>query len=152
MDTLNFKSYMQRFEEEVIHEGVKRGIVGKKMQVNVREGRFACTYFARKMGTVLQFDTPFVIDYYGYLKRSKGFREQIKKKEEQIRNRQIKSIQTVVVFFASIKIEEIAEITANTYLKSDFPEFKKAILHWRGFEKENKDRPLQVVNASQGGI
>lgn len=135
MGSINFLKYMSRFEDEVICEGVKRGIIGKQMLVNVREGKFSCTKFARYMGNHLNFSTPFVLDYYGYLKRSEGFADLVREKKNQIKDRQIKCVQAKVVFFAALKIEEIAEITSDQYLRSGFSEFKKIILHWRGFEK-----------------
>jgi hypothetical protein len=138
MSNFNFKKYLQQFELEVITSGVSRETIGKTMLVNVREGRFAYTKFARLLGERVASMTPFVVDYYGYLKRSEGFINLIRSKEEAIRNRQIKSIQTTIVFFAGLKIEEIAETTNNQYLKSRFTEFKKTILYWRGFEQRSK--------------
>ena len=138
MGSLNFLKYLNKFESEVICKGVVRKSIGKKMIVNVREGRFACTRYARQIGERVDSDVPFVLDYYGYQKRSQGFIDLIRDKKKSITNRQIKSIQTRVVFFASLKIEEIAELTSNQYLRSGFSEFKKMILHWRGFEKRKK--------------
>jgi hypothetical protein len=138
MGNLNFSKYLNRFETEVVCKGVTQGIIGKVMLVNVREGKFAYTRYARFLGDQINSEVPFIIDYYGYSKRSKGFIKLIEHKEDLIRNRQIKSIQTKVVFFASIKMEEVAELTSSQYLKSVFSEFKKMILHWRGFEKRKK--------------
>jgi hypothetical protein len=148
MGSINFSKYLYKFETELVAKGVSEGIIGKESLVNVREGKFACTKFARHLGTRVESDVPFVIDYYGYLKRSNGFDNLIKSKEIAIRNRQIKSIYTTVVYFASLKIEEIAEITSSQYLKSWFPEFKKDILYRRNFEKRKKTTEEQTTARS----
>lgn len=136
MGSINFSKYLNKFESDVICVGVKQGIIGKELQVNVREGKLACTKFAKVLGSRVNSNEPFVIDYYGYLKRSNGFINLLVEEKEAIRNRQIKSIKARVVFFASLKIEEIAEITSSQYLKGGFPEFKNTVLHWRGFGKK----------------
>ena len=134
MGSLNFLKYRDKFESEVVCAGVSQGKIGKLMQVNVRPGRLSYTKYARHIGGVVDTDIPLVIDYYGYLKRSRGFSKYIIGEVGD----QIKSMQTRVVFFASLKIEEIAEITSNQYLKGGFSEFKSMILHWRGFENKKK--------------
>jgi hypothetical protein len=133
MGSINFLKYLNKFESEVICVGVKQNIIGKDTQVNVREGKLACSKYAKSLGSRVNSEEPFVIDYYGYLKRSNGFISLLQEEKDAIQNRQIKSIKTRVVFFASLKIEEIAEITSNQYLKGGFSEFKNQILHWRGF-------------------
>ena len=136
MGSINFSKYLNKFASDVICVGVKQGIIGKELQVNVREGRLACTKFAKVLGLRVNSNEPFVIDYYGYLKRSNGFTKLLLEEKEAIKNRQIKSIKTRVVFFASLKIEQIAEITTSQYLKGGFSEFKNEVLHWRGFGKK----------------
>lgn len=136
MGGINFLKYLNKFESEVICVGVKQSIIGKELQVNVREGRLSRTKYADCLGSQVNSDEPFVIDYYGYLKRSRGFVILLGEEKEAIRNRQIKSIKTRVVFFASLKIEQIAEITSSQYLKGGFSEFKNEVLHWRNFGKK----------------
>jgi hypothetical protein len=138
MGKLDFLKYQKLFENEVICKGVAEGLIGKITPINVRSGRLSYTSYAKRLGAKIDSDLSFGIDYYGYLKRSKGLIDSIDLRKELIRNRQIKSIQTNVVFFASLKIETIADITSSQYLKGGFPEFKKIILHWRGFEKRKK--------------
>ena len=137
LEVLNdsFEEYLRKFEE-VISQGVARGLVGKSMQVNVREGRFAKTEFARFMGSIIESEVPFVIDFYGHLKRSRGFIALLDSKSSQIQNRQIKSIQTMVVFFASLKIEDISILTTDAQLRGTYSDFKQMILRRRGFGKK----------------
>ena len=140
MRSFNFAKYQSRFEEEVICKGVEKGLIGKLHQVNVRMGKFAYTKYARVVGEKINCDIPFALDYYGYLKRSTGFLDIIEDREPL---RQVKSIQTTVVFFASLKIEEIACITMDQYLRGGFSEFKKEVLYWRGFEQKGKTKTLE---------
>lgn len=149
MGKLNFLNYLRQFEIEVICKGATQGVIGKVRLVNAREGKFSCTRYARFLGDQVDSDTPLVIDYYGYQKRSRGFIRLVQEEKESIRNRQVKCIQTTLVFFASLKIEEIGEITSDQYLKSGFSEFKKTILYWRGFEKRKKktrERSIEEEN------
>lgn len=136
--SFDFKKYLRNFESRVIYEGVKSGALGKLRLVNVREGKLSRTKFARLMGDSLDFPVPFVIDYYGYSKRSKGFNRFVEDEIKRVGDRQVKSVQTTVVFLASLKIEDLSKITSSQYLKGGFSEFKETILHWRGFEKGKK--------------
>jgi len=138
----NFKRYLALFEECIICQGVKRELLGKILSVNIREGKFSCSRFARIVGRVSPFSIPFVIDYYGHLKRSQGFVDVAREVVNSMRDQQIKSIDTTVVFFASLKIEEIADITGDQYLKGGFSELKKTLLQWRNFEKGENQHKL----------
>lgn len=133
--TSPFRVQLLKFEE-VVAQGVVKEIIGKSAQVNVREGRFAKTDFARFMGSTIDSDHPFVIDYYGHLKKSRGFLSLVEGKSAQIRNRQLKSMATIVVFFASLKIEDIASITSDPTLRGTYVDFKQIILQRRGFGKK----------------
>lgn len=145
MGSINFLKYLNKFESEVICAGVRKSIIGKELQVNVRDGRLSHTKYARFLGTQINSNDVFVIDYYGYLKRSKGFVDLLEEEREAIRNRQIKSIKTRVVFFASLKIEQIAEITSSQYLKGGFSEFKNEVLYWRGFGQKKAMEKSELV-------
>jgi hypothetical protein len=85
------------------------------------------------MGKRLPYEESMVIDYYGYYKKSKGFFDYASSLSEGNNDRQVKSITSTVVHFASLKIEEIALITSNPYLVSKYVEFKKMVLEKRGF-------------------
>jgi hypothetical protein len=137
MGNLRFRRYMQKFEA-AIFEGVKKGQLGVLAPINVREGRFSYTNFARFIGNHLNYSIPFVLDYYGHQKRSRGFTELCQTKVEQIRNRQLKNIQTTVVHFSALKIEDMEKITTSPYLKSGFAEFKNIILEKRGYSRERR--------------
>jgi hypothetical protein len=146
MGKLNFVKYQRLFESEVISKGVTSGVIGKSALVNVRKGKLAYTKYAEYLGAIVDSETQFVIDYYGYLKWSKGFLKLIRDNEEA--TKQIKSIQSTVVYFASIKIEVIAELTSNQYLRGGFSEFKKEILYWRGFENRKKTPRESIVEGT----
>jgi hypothetical protein len=141
MGNLNFKDYISQFEIAVGNAVLETGIA-KPMQVSTRPGRFSYSQFARRMGKVIDHSTPFILDYYGYPKRSRGFGELLVDKHYKMPGRQIKSVKTLVVHFASVTIEDLVLIGANDYLKARFPEFKTTVLSWRGFttneEEQNK--------------
>ncbi len=137
MGNIRFHKYIKQFEA-AIFEGVKKGQIGILAPINVREGSFSYTKFARFIGNHLEYNVPFVLDYYGYQKRSKRFIEVCQIKIEQIQKRQLKNIQTTVVHFSALTIEDMERITTSPYLKGGFAEFKNIILEKRGFTRERR--------------
>ncbi len=87
--------------------------------------------FGRKMGSVVDSDLCFAIDYYGLVKKSRGFLNMVSELSSDIPVSQIKSIAGTTVYFAAIRMESIAVYAPD--LVSDFPWFKKAVLDARGF-------------------
>lgn len=135
MASLNFVKYLRRFENEVFYPGVKSGVIGAIRLVNCRSVPFDTSQFSKGMGKYLPFDEVIVLDYYGYYKKSNGFRKLAE--DLSTSGRQVKSMSALVVHFASIKIEDIVAITSNPYLISKFVEFKKEVLERRGFNGES---------------
>jgi hypothetical protein len=128
MNESDFKKYLNAFESQVICQGVVYGVLGQKELVATRNGKLSRTAFGRLIGNELNFDHPLAIDYYGFLKKSIGFKEMVRESEAQLR-----MIECVVVHFAAVKIEEIVEISPN--LVAEFPVFKQQMLKRRGFKK-----------------
>jgi len=129
--SLNFPKYLKKFEKEVILKGVECGTLGNPILVSCRSVPFDTSRFARGMGEYLPYDVPMVIDYYGYYKKSRGFKKLIA--EYDSKEEQLKLMSVPVVHFASLKMEEIAMLTDNVYLISKFVEFKQKVLEKRGF-------------------
>jgi hypothetical protein len=125
---MGFETYLRRFEQDVICEGVKRGVLGQKEMVAVRNGKLCKTEFGKLLGFELAFDCPLAIDYYGFMKKSTGFRAMLSETRSQVR-----MIECDVVHFASVKMEDIVEIAPK--LVAEFPVFKKQMLEKRGFKK-----------------
>lgn len=128
---MKFKEYRDKFELEIIEKGIDLGIFTKEKQVSIVKPRLACTAFAKKMGLVSNSYKLFAIDYYGYLKKSKGFIESFHKNRSLMKKKQLKSAGAVVIHFAAIKMEDVAKI--NSDMLKDFPRFKQIILQHRGF-------------------
>lgn len=133
MASINFVKYLRKFENEIIREGVLRGIIGSNKLITCRPLPFDSSRFARDMGKRLPYEESMVIDYYGYYKKSKGFFVYAESISSGNNSKQLKSITSAVVHFASLKIEDIALITSNPYLISRYVEFKNIVLEKRGF-------------------
>lgn len=134
MGSVNFKKYLSLFEKEVIMRGVKHGKFGKSTLISVRDGKLSRGSFGKDVGRLM--DTPLVIavDYYGLVKKSKGLVARIRREAEELRGRQLKMVSAPVVHFASVHIEDVAELTVNPYLIGKFVEFKKLMIRKRGFK------------------
>jgi hypothetical protein len=131
--SINFRKYLSKFEKEVIYKGVENDSLGKHILVSCRSVPFDSSNFARAMGRLMPIDIPMAIDYYGYVKKSKGFDRLVKDSLSLSNGQQVKLISVPVVHFASLKIELIAELTESVYLVSKFVEFKNIVLEKRGF-------------------
>jgi len=106
------------------------------------------------MGGSLEDKTPFAIDYYGYFKKSNGLKKYLRELQEEIADKQIKTVNTTIVIFNSIRVEDIEVLSKDQYLLWGFTEFKSTILDKRELGNKRRiittseDRPLQVANTS----
>jgi hypothetical protein len=125
-----FYGYLERFEKNIIIAGAQAGVLGKVEMVPVRPGKLSARPFGRLLGRYVKSDFPAVVDYYGYMKATLGFMTLVEKMTK-IDNSQVKSLDMIVVHFASIRIEKVAALDKS--LVSDFPWFKSELLRSRGF-------------------
>ncbi len=128
MDQGRFKDYLTEFEEKVIVQGVEKNILGRPEMVAVRNGKLSKTPYGRLVGGVISTDVLMAIDYYGLTKKSLGFSAIVRDIDGQVR-----ILESQVVHFASIRIENVAELA--TELVAEFPAFKHKLLKERGFKK-----------------
>jgi len=131
MSLYDFKIKLQNFEREVIVKGFENGCLKslfKNHRVSVNNCKLHHTDFGKSMGESVDTDHILTIDYYGYLKKSKGFYNTAEEKE-------CKKLNCKVIHFASIKIEDITAITHNIEVIVTFPKFKNQMLIMRGFRK-----------------
>jgi hypothetical protein len=132
MKNEEFKTYLAKFEKEIIVQGIQSGKLGKTMMVPIRRGKLDSTDFGKKLGTVFAYAEPAAIDYYGFIKKSSGLIDNFASNTEM----QIRAIKAPMVHFASIKIEYVSDLSSE--LVEGFPEFKKELVLLRGFkEKRN---------------
>lgn len=128
----NMFKYIIEFEQ-MLAEGIKNKTFQKAELVSVRGSRLGKTKFGILLGFTIDSSEEFVIDYYGYFKRSRGFNSRIQILKKETPGKQIKAIQVTAIHFASIRIEQIAKLDSS--LVEGFPKFKSFILDKRGFKK-----------------
>lgn len=128
----DYKEYLIKLEAEVIIPGIHQGVLCKKRKVPAKRGRLYSSDFARFVGETFEYKDGAAIDYYGYFKKSSGFSELLNSFEDV----EIKSIKIPVAHFASIKIEQISELSPD--LVVDFPIFKKYLVELRGFDRKRQ--------------
>jgi len=131
---MDFRAYLKEFEERVVLGGIASSGLGKLERVSAKNGSLDDTPFAALLGKDIDTDMFLVIDYYGYKKKSRGFKKWISKGEHLAvgKGKQVKQIDVLTVHFNSIRFEEVLE-TAPDMVRL-FPEFKSRILIERGFK------------------
>jgi len=123
--------YMQEFEATVLASAIVIGTAGRRETLPVRPGKLSRTQFGNVVGDRFYSDVSFAVDYYGLLKRSTALLREIDWLREQLSGKQIKTVECMVVHFASVRIEHVARY--NLKLTAEFPLFKSALLLLRGF-------------------
>ena len=122
--------YLELFEKNIIIGGIEKGLINfKKVMVPVKNGRLDETPFGNFLKNHFDYQPVLVIDYYGLLKKSKGFLNKCCSYEEV----EIRRLKSDIIHFASIKIEDIANLDKS--LASEFPAFKNYLVALRGFKK-----------------
>jgi len=138
MDNSKFHKLVDDFEKNIIVEGIVQRRFCKRTKIPIRNCKLANHEFGKRLGDIIDTDIILVIDYYGYLKRSKGFIHKVKSEDKSYS----KELKSYIVHFASIKMEDIAAMTSNIAVMLDFPRLKNEILILRGFKK-----PSQIVSS-----
>jgi hypothetical protein len=126
-----FADYLKRFEA-AIAEGVRNGSFGSFKMVPVLPGKLSTRRIGKTLGLVIDTDDLLVIDFYGYLKKSRGFADLAKEVAFSMSGKQVKMVEAPVVHFNSVRLEVIARIDGD--LVPDFGRFKKAVLDAREFQ------------------
>ena len=124
---IQLKRYLLDFENRVIIAGIENGSFGKKNKVPIKDCKLCKTNFGKFVGKELNYNTPVAIDYYGLIKKSKGIFSVI----DQYSGIEIKSMIVPVVYFASIKNEDLSTLAPE--LLENFGSFKKHLIKLRGF-------------------
>lgn len=126
-----FERYRDDFEERVIIAGLELGEFGIIRDVSAQPGKLDGREFGRRMGDTLESDLVCVLDYYGYLKKSRGFKMRIAVGERALRGWPIKALRATIIHFAGVRLELVAELAPD--LVRGFVRFKGEILDLRGF-------------------
>lgn len=130
----SFQKYIKDFEDVVIETGVAINSLGVFTLIPIRPGKLLTTVFGRSIGSVSASFFSFAIDYYGFIKPSRGLIEDYEMRKQQLHGRQLRKIGGLLVHFASLKIEEVDRLS-NSNLTAGFPKFKKTLIEMRGFKK-----------------
>lgn len=134
---IRFDYYLTAIEDVFIERGVKLGVFAKTEMVPIRMGKLAKTRFGNKIGHTIPSDEIFVVNYYGHLKKSDGFRRLVRQRQHDFQGKQIKMIKAIVVHFSSIRMEMLADLTRTT-AESEvvvlYPKFKKELVRLRSFK------------------
>jgi hypothetical protein len=126
-----FEEYREDFEKALVI-GMDRNLLGIRWkQVPVTQGRLSKRKIAKVLGKQINTGRVLVVDYYGYMKKSKGFSKMMKGVITSFKGKQLKTIEVPVVHFNSVRLEILAKIAPE--LIEDFSKFKKTILDARGF-------------------
>jgi len=132
MNNFDFSNLLSKFEERVIVSGASNGTLKhlvKTADVPVSGCKLYKSGFGVYMGHIVDTDLILTIDYYGYLKRSRGFISFAEGKNS-------KTLKSKIIYFASIKIEDVVKATEDAEVIVAFPKLKDKILIKRGFRKE----------------
>lgn len=124
MDIWTGKRYIESFERAVIL-GVRQKLWGSEQSISTRPGKLSIGPMGKILGTEIDTDMVLAIDYYGYVKKSRGLLKTL------LSNGRPRFVATPVVFFNGIKLEVLARVSPELVL--DFVEFKSAVLDIRGF-------------------
>jgi hypothetical protein len=129
-----FKPYLREFEKAVV-QGILDGLLGAVRHIPVSPGRLSRKRIGKTLGKEVDSDVSLVIDYYGFMKKSRGFNLEAKEVVKST-GKQVKNIEAPIVHFNSLRLEVLGKI--NPELIQHFGDFKKAILDAREFQHNYK--------------
>jgi hypothetical protein len=123
------KIYMEDLERKILIPGLLSGLFNTQIKIHTRPQKLAETEFGKFIGTIVDSEQVFVIDYYGLTKKSTGFLERVRAFDEQ--GIEVRALKAPVAYFAGIKIEHLSSNAPE--LLSDFSKFKKLLVGMRNF-------------------
>jgi hypothetical protein len=126
----SFEKYKFDFEN-AIRLGIENNILGVTKPVPAHIGKLHKRKICKVMGVEIATDVVMAIDYYGYMKKSRGFNSQVKEVMENYKGSQVKLLDAKVVHFNSVRLEVLAKLAPE--LVTQFGDFKKAVLDAREF-------------------
>jgi len=132
LDEQRLADYMKDFEATVLAPAIVAGVIGRRETLPVRPGKLSRTGFGKLVGPSFDSEVSFAVDYYGLLKRSSALYQEIEWLRQQLSGRQVKTVDCIVVHFASVRIEYVARF--NPIMVAEFPMFKATLLEARGFK------------------
>jgi hypothetical protein len=128
VDYSKLREFLNEFEQRVVIKCLKAGLLGRKTKISTGNGKLSEKRFGKVIGGIVDSDQVFAIDYYGHVKKSKGLLDKIKRLKPDE-----KQIETIVVYFASVKVEHLVSVFCNSAFLSKFFLAKQDILALRAF-------------------
>lgn len=123
------KTYMEGLEKKILIPGLLSGLFNTEIKIHTRPQKLADTEFGKFIGTTVDSEEIFVIDYYGLTKKSTGFLERVRAFDEQ--GIEVRALKVPVAYFAGVKIEHLSSNAPE--LLADFSRFKKLLVGMRNF-------------------
>lgn len=132
MELSKFHILINNFEKNIVVKSIIQKRFSRKEIIATKNCKLFNYDFGKMVGSIIDTEIVLIIDYYGYLKRSRGFLKKMRSKGRPFP----KELRAYVVYFASIKMEDIAIMTSDVSVMLDFPRLKNEILILRGFRKK----------------
>lgn len=132
MELVEFRKLIDDFERNIIVGGIIDKRFTKKSLVSTKRGKLSKQEFGKTIGDVIKTKIVLAIDYYGHIKRSEGFLNKMNSMD--VLPTEMRSY---LVYFASIKMEDIVARTNDVGVMIQFPKLKNEILTLRGFVKRS---------------
>jgi len=130
MEKTHFRKLVDDFEKNIIVGGVLDKRFTKKADVSTKRNKLLSHDFGKIIGDVVDTKLVLAIDYYGYIKKSEGFLNKLNSM-----NPKPKGMRSYLIYFASIKMEDVVARTNDVRVMLDFPRLKNEILILRGFRR-----------------
>lgn len=124
-----FSDYMEKFEQKVMIPCISEGLFKQKMMVSTRIPKLRGTAFGEFVGPVFKYDGILTFNYYGLTKVSTGFEAMVQTSTN--KGLAIKAIESSVVYFAAIKMKNIADLAPELVVQ--FVDFKDYLVSLRDF-------------------
>jgi hypothetical protein len=145
----NFQQYIENFERRVALLGILSYGLGNMSKIPIRPGKLDDSPISHFLGKQIQTQYLFAIEYYGYLKKSKGFYDYVSQEARFLSDGGCLRITAPVVHFGAIKSKVVADLAPD--LMREFHEFKSVLLEKRGFgngPKHNNSRYKRTSSSS----
>jgi hypothetical protein len=129
VDINGFQNFLSIFED-MVSEMVSSGLIGTMTELTRRAGKnSASTEFRSLLGSDIESNIVFAVDYYGYIKRSTALTRLFETMQERTLPSQVKAMNVPMVFFNSIPVQLVASLYPEWL--SVFEEFKSFMVSQR---------------------
>lgn len=135
VETDELREYMKSLEEKILIPGIFKGVFEVEIKIPTKPQKLLFSEFGEFVQPYVDDERIFVIDYYGFLKKSLGFIQTVGALAEN--GFDIKSIKTPIAYFSGVKIEHLSAnapellILFSTF-KAHLVRLRKFPARWKG--------------------